>query len=582
MSTIDTTTDGSLVTTRPTRPQRYPANARWWSGDRLLAWLAGLLLVALVAVPIGMLAFASVRGPIGALPIQSRAYFTLDHYGDALLRVSSWRMAMDTGIYTVGAVVLALLFALSLAWLTERVRIPWPNLAAALVVLPFLFPPSSITSSWLSLFWPRSGSVNVFLRENVFDGLSRGPFDPATLPAMILGQALFITPIAYLIVAAALRNMNGSLEEMSAACGASPLTTVRRITLPMLIPALLTAGVLGVWFTMDWTDVPFDLGAIGAVRLFSVRLYFQTIGSVGGFPNFGGAAAHAMLTLLLLAAVFALYARLTRHSARYATVGITGARLSRWGVGRWTTPLLAVAVFYALAMWGAPLYNLASGAIDGGGGALTGVLTSGRFWSATANSMIVAFGSATLGTALVLLVAWVVVRTDNRVLRGPLDLLATAPLVVPGLLAASAFLLVYLVLDWLPLWGTHLGVLLALSYRLAIPYRLTNVGMRQVSRDMDDASATSGATPLVTLSRIIVPLLAPSIAASWIIFFVFAIRERTIIQYVAFQVRTFTTMGRVSSEPGAGAVADLLMILMVVAVVGGVGYLLRRWQRGVR
>jgi len=572
MSTIDK----SLVTKRPSR---HPAHARWWKSDRLIAWLAAALLFVLVAVPIGMLIFASFRGPIGALPIQSRAYFTFDHYSDALLRISSWRMAMETSIYTIGAVAVALGFALSLAWLTERIRIPAPNVVAALVVLPFLLPPSSITGSWLSLFWPRSGSVNVFLRENVLDGLSRGPFDPATLPAMILGQALFITPIAYLIVAAALRNMNGALEEMSAASGAGPLTTVRRITLPMLTPALLTAGVLGVWFTLDWTDVPFDLGAIGAVRLFSVRLYFQTVGSVGGFPNFGGAAAHAVLTLLLLFAVFAFYARLTRHSARYATVGIKGARLSRWPVGLWSIPLLVIAAFYALAMWVAPLYTLASGAINGGGTAFTAVLSSGKFWSAAANTMIVAVGSATLGTVLVLLVAWVVVRTDNRLLRRPLDLLATAPLVIPGLLAATAFLLVYLVLDWLPLWGTHLGITLALSYRLAIPYRLANVGMRQITRDMDDASATSGATPFVTLRRIVVPLLASSIAASWIIFFVFAIRERTIIQYIGFQVRTFTTMGRVSSAPGAEAAADLLMLAMVVAVVAGVAYALRRWQR---
>ena len=467
--------DEGLILTRPRGLGSSPRE-RWWRGERLLAWLTGSALALLVAVPIGMLAFASVRGPVGALPIQSRAYFTLDHYRDALLRVSSWQMALDTAVYVAGATAVALLFGLALAWLAVRAKIPAPNLLAALVVAPFLFPPSAITGGWLRLLRPRSGAVNVFLREHFFQDAASGPLDTANLPMLILGQGLFMVPITFLVLAAALRNLNGASEELSAASGGSPGATLRRVTIPLLLPAILTGAVLGVWFCLDWIDAPFDLGAIGAVHLLTIRLHFQTIGSVGGFPNFGGAAAHAVLTLLVLAALFFLYARWTRRG--YETIGAPGASPARRTRGPWMVPLLAAALFYLLAMWAAPGYNLASSVARGGTDAIAAAASSGRFWEAAANSLIAAAGSATLGTAVVLAVAWLVVRGPRSAGRGLMDALATAPLVVPGLLAASAFLLVYLWLDWLPLWGTHLGIILALSYRLAIPYRLTHSGRK--------------------------------------------------------------------------------------------------------
>ena len=119
-----------------------------------------------------------------------------------------------------------------------------------------------------------------------------------------------------------------------------------------------------------------------------------------------------------------------------------------------------------------------------------------------------------------------------------------------------------------------MGLIIALTYRLAVPYRLTNAGMRQITRDMDDASAASGAGPITTIRRVLLPMLAPTIASSLIIFFVFAVRERSIVEYVGYQVRTFTTIGRFSSTPGAPEVASLLALVMFVAIIALVRYLL--------
>ena len=545
------------------------------SFDKLMPWVVLLLVIFLIVIPVTMLVFASFRGPVGALPIQTRAYFTFDHYIDVIFRTATFRMALDTIVYLSIALIVSTFFGISLSWLTERLSIPKPNICAALVVLPFLLPPKLITASWMELFSSRSGSVNIFLREHIalFDNFTSGPIHMSNLLAMGIGQGLFLTPITFLIMAAAFRNMGNAFEEASFASGAGYSRTLRSITLPLLFPALFTTLVLGTWFTLDWTDVPFDFGAVGEVRLFSIKLYFQTIGSVGGFPNYGGAAAHGVLVFILLSALLVMFSRKSDNWRRYAVLDGANARNPRSAISLMCIPLISVAFFYSVATWGLPLYWLVDSLVDGGAAPFRVVLTSPRFWSVTFNSLVIAVGSATLGTMIVVGVAWVVLRSNTRILKTPLDLLTTAPLVLPGQLAALAFMLSFLVLDFLPLWGTHLGLIVALTFRLAIPYRLCNANLQQISKVLDEASYVSGGNFLATFRYILIPMLLPAITAAWTIFFIFAFREKNIVEYVGYGVRTFTTMGKLSGEAGWFAVATFLSILMMLSVLIIVRYI---------
>lgn len=554
-----------------------------------MPWVIALLVIFLIFVPVAMLLFASFRGPIGALPIQTRAYFTFDHYIDVLFRTATLRMAFETTTYLSFSLIVSMFFGTTLAWLTERISIPKPNIFAALFVLPFLLPPKLITGSWMDLFSSRSGSVNVFIREHIFlfENFTSGPIHTSNLMAMGLGQGLFLTPITFLIMAAAFRNMGNSFEEASFASGAGLSRTMRSITLPLLLPALFTAMILGVWFTLNWTDVPFDLGAVGEVRLFSIKLYFQTIGSVGGFPNYGGAAAHGVLVFILLSVLLIAFSKKSGNWRRYAVIDGSNARHPRSAIGVWGVLLISLATFYSIATWGMPLYWLFNALIAGGVEPFHVVLTTERFWAITFNSLLIAMGSATLGTIIVVGVAWVVLRSNSKILKTPLDLLTTMPLVLPGQLVALAFMLAFLVLDFLPLWGTHLGLVVAFTFRLAIPYRLCNANLQQISRVLDEASYVSGGNLFATFRYILIPMLLPAIVAAWTIFFIFAFREKNIVEYVGYGVRTFTTMGKLSGEAGWFAVATFLSILIMLSALILVRYVFLKlslrsgdWRRG--
>ena len=537
---------------------------RLLTGDKAVIALAVVSLLALVAVPIIMLIFTSVRGPVGRLPFEPDTVFTLDNFRRALRNPGALNILRDTVVYIGGSVGLAFVLGATLAWLVERTKIPFSGLMFTGVLLPFLFPPSTIVNIWLGLFFPRTGDFNVYLREHFFTGLETGPIDPFTMWFMVLGQGLLLTPIVFLLLSASLRNMNGTLEEASHVSGGGSLTTFRRITLPVLVPGVVTALVLAVWLTLDASDIPLSLGTRARAQLLNLRIIQAGTFSVGGVSV---AAAYAVLTMSFLFLLFIGYSRLTRQGAKYATVTAHARRAARQPLGWWSLPALVLSGVYFAAMWGIPVYGLVRGSIRGGLSAYGYVLGAGDFWQAVVNTLVIAGGSATIGTLVVVLVSWVVVRSKSGIWRHLLDLVATSSLVIPASLAAVAFLLIFLTAHYLPLYGTVLGLTIALSYRVAIPYRVSNVGMRQIGRDMEEASAASGATPLTTLRRVVLPLLAPTVAVSWAIFFIFNVREITIVRYLGGNVPVFNNLPAFGGPPGTRAATTVLTMVIVIGVL---------------
>lgn len=545
--------------------------------ERAMVWSAALALVVLVGVPIALLLFAAVRGPLGYLPFEQQAGFTADNFTTALTQPGLFSMVFDTGLYVGGAVLVALVIGFVLAWLVERTVLPLPNVLFGAVLVPFLVPPAVILNAWRSVLLPRTGDLNVFLRS-VFGGGEVGPIDPFNLPTMVIAQGLLLTPLVFLVIAATLRNLDATMEEAGRASGASGFSTLRRVTLPLIFPGMFTAAVLGIWLTLDSVDTPATFAAYGRLSLLNFRILGALTGNEGSV-GYGLAAAYAVLAMAPLALLFLAYAYVARRAQRFATITGLSVRARRLHLGRWAIPSAAFITLYLAAMWGLPGYSLLKGSFQAGFSGYAAVLSSSQFWEAAFNSGVVASGSATLGVVVVLLVAWTVVRLQRGWLAHVLDVLATAPIAVPALLAGLAFLLYYLTLNFLPLYGTLLGLTFALTFRLAIPYRITNVALRQIGREMEEASAASGASPITTLKRVTGPLLAPAIAISWIFFFLFAVRESTITQFVGPVAPTFRSVRSFADGPGTAQAANVLIIVMVLATVLLVRYVLFRRAR---
>ena len=539
--------------------------------------LSLVALVILVAIPISMLVFTAIRGPMDFLPFEASTFFTIGNFTAALSQDGLLRMVRDTGLYIGGAVLIAFVIGFTLAWLVERTNLPFHNVVFIGVLVPFLIPQRAILNAWLGLVLPRTGDLNILIRR-VFPIEDYGPLSPFNLPAMVIAQGLLLTPLVFLLMVATLRHMNGTMEEASRASGGSGWATVRHITMPLMFPGAFTAVVLAIWLTLDSNAVPSAFAGISRVSLLNFRIS-SALASFDGTSRYGLAAAYAVMTMVFLFVLFAVYAYTTRRSSRYATVTGAVTRTPRTRLGRWAVPAVLLVLLYLAAMWGVPVYNLIKGSLAAGLSGYASVLSNGRFWEAARNTGMIAMGSSSIGTIVVVLVSWTVVKSRTRLLKGGMDLLATSSLVVPALLAGVAFLLFYLSVNFLPLYGTVWGVTLALSYRLAIPYRLSNAAMRQIGADMEEASSVSGGSPMATLRRVTVPILAPTVAISWVIFFVFAVRESTLTRFLGFYEPAFNSVRGFSRDPGTGAAATVLTIVFALGTILLVRYLFLRRVR---
>jgi iron(III) transport system permease protein len=140
------------------------------------------------------------------------------------------------------------------------------------------------------------------------------------------------------------------------------------------------------------------------------------------------------------------------------------------------------------------------------------------------NSFVLGLGSSTVTMLLTAIIAWIVVRTKWRG-KGVLDFLAFSPIAMPGLVLGIAILWLYLILP-VPVYGT-LWILLIAYVTKYLPYgmRACSSSMLQIKKELEEASATSGAAWLHTFKRVVLPLLAPGFVAGWIYVITHSFRE---------------------------------------------------------
>ena len=254
--------------------------------------------IYLIAVPLAMLLFAAFRGPADYLPFEPGAHWTLEHvralFTDPLIYT---RILPDTLIFVAGTVLVVFAIGLGLAWLVERTDLPGREIWFSLILFPLLVPTPVLAIAWIFLMGPNAGWLNLAIRAALgLDG--SGPIDIFSMGGLILCQALASTPFVFLLLAATLRAMDPALEEASSTSGASPLTTFRRVTLPVLLPGLLAPLILITLITAEQFELPLIIGLPAKINVFSYRIYFE-LNPLSSLPNYGAAAALSLPFVVL-------------------------------------------------------------------------------------------------------------------------------------------------------------------------------------------------------------------------------------------------------------------------------------------
>ncbi|MBN9087004.1 MAG: iron ABC transporter permease [Reyranella sp.] len=558
------------ATAVPVARRRRRGQLGWVGG--IAVTFAALAALYLVMAPLLALLSTAFRGPSDLLPFEPGAHWTVDNLLEVYLGTNLLSTVLpSTAIFVLGSVVVTFFTAFTLAWLVERTDLPWRTTIFTVILFPLLVPGIVMAFAWTLLFAPNAGWVNVALRALL--GLEgNGPIDIFSMAGLILCQGIASVPFVFLLLGAAMRTMNPSLEEASSASGARPITTFFRVTLPVLRPGVLAPLILAILVALEQFEMPLIIGFPARINVFSTRLYFD-LNPEDELPAYGKAAAVALLFLVAAIALLLVYNHLIRRAERFVTVTGKGYRPTRYALGRWRVPALAFVGFYLLVAALLPAVVLvwtsfAGGSNDVGLDAYRTLLADNRFWPAVRNTFVVAGLSAGLITLIGALLAWQILRLRFPG-RAALDVVSFLSIGIPAVITGFAVMILHLTIP-IGIYGTVWILVLAYSYRLAVSTRLSRAALIQIHPELEEASIASGGRWLDTIGRVVLPLLAPSLMASFLLLFIVGFREFTIPMILQSQdnwVLSVIMWKLQSDRQTAQAAAVGTMILLFVAPV---------------
>lgn len=541
------------------------------------------ILVWFVLGPVTMLVVSSFRASEGRLPISPGVEWTLDNYIQVLSNPATYTVMWNTFLFAAGALVVSFALSITFAWLIERTDLPGRGVLFVVIIASIGLPNVIAGIAYALLLNPTNGLVNIFLRNLLgMDADGTGPLNAYTLPGMIFVQGITLVPITYLLVAAAFRAMDTAMEDAAATSGAPYRTVMRRITLPLLTPALLAALVYQFVSVIESFDIPLVLGLRGGVPVLSTTVFVETQPS-GGLPNYGLASSYALLLLVVAIGPLFLYNRVLGKGDRYATIGGHSYLPRRIRLGAWKIPALILSLGFifisfvlpALVMlWTSlqPFYAVPSAesiariSLD----AYVDVLTGPRLQRALVNTVILGVSTGLGAMFLGLLVSWILVRTKSK-LRFALDVLAFTPHAMPGVLIGLSVLLIYLILP-LPLYGTIWIIVVALGTQyISIATRLMSAGIAQIKNELEEAGAVSGAPWGAVIRRIVLPLVLPAFLNGFLLVFLLAIKNLT-LALILFSPESVVMSTLVwhywdlSADTASTAVVGTIMVLITLTL----------------
>lgn len=530
--------------------------------------LAGLVLGFLgifLLVPIGLVIYTAFVDETGTLTLGHFGNF----FGQSLLRESFF----NSLTVALSSVAFASLIAIPLAYLTVRFEFRGALLIQTLGVLPLIMPPF-VGAVALQLIFGRSGSVNLILNDwfgftvPIMDGLVGVTFV----------ESIHYFPFILLNLVAAMRNIDGSMEESAMNLGARGWRLFWRIIFPLSLPGYLAGAALVFVKVFDDLGTPL---VMGVTNMLAPQAYLR-ITSVGIEDPLGYVVSVIMIVFSILALWMAARVMQGRD---YASVQKGGGSLARRTLGGWTSVLAWGWIVFVLLVTLAPhvgillmsLSDVWSYSVLPDSFTLdhyATVFTESRpmIYNTLKYCTLAAGVDVVLGTAI----AYLIYRTRLPA-RQWLDYLASIALAIPGLVLAIGYLRMFkgvnVPFSDTPMVATWFLIMIAYAVR-RLPYALRScmAALQQVHISLEEAANSLGAGKVSTVRRVMVPLMMGGILAGFVTSFITAAVELSAtLLLTSAQSQAPMSYGiylYMQSVSGRGPGAALGVIAVAVVAVG--------------
>ena len=555
-----------VLTTRAGALPRWP----WGSG---LLWLLFAVTALIVFAPIVMV----LLGGFNVAAPGEGFRFGLDNWRRAWSDPTVWRALGNSILILVTRGLLGFLIAVPLAWLVARTNLPGAHWLEFGFWVSFFMPSLAAIQGWIFLLEQRTGLLNQGLR---LLPLGIPPLDVYSFWGIIWVHLMSQNVSAlFVLLVLGFRNMDASLEEAAHVCGASRLSTVRQITLPLTRPMLAMLVILAIIRGLQSYEVEQVLGQPVGIDVYSTLVVKMLASEPPRIPEGTALSTFVLICLVPLIVLQRWYV----GRRQYTT--ITGKmRAGPVDLGRFRWPAFGLVAGLLLLMTLVPFISVVAGSLMRRWGYFAiaspftlqhwqRVLADSTFIASLTNTLLLGVLSGIVSALVVFFVAYVLVRTTFPA-RGTLDFLSWLPWAIPGVLLSLGLVALVLMLPPLRLlYGSLLLLIIAVVlFRFPLGVHFVKSGLMQVSKELEEASTVCGTGWLTTQRRITVPILLPMLVAVALMTFVTAVNEVSgVVLLASTDTRTLSllSLGYLSGsfpEKESAAVVTTIMILLCVGV----------------
>ena len=546
-----------------------------------IKWIVILIVVAfLVIFEVIPLSYLLIRSlfPKGSFSLESfKRVYTYDLNWTALINT-----LVISGLTTLFGVILAF----PLAFLVGRTDMYGKKFFRTLFVTTYMVPPYVGAMAWLRLLNPNAGVLNKFLMQ-MFN-LPKAPFNIYTVGGIVWVLTCFYYPYAFITISRAMEKMDPSLEEASKISGASPIKTLMTITIPMMTPSIIAAGLLVFVASASAFGIPSIIGAPGQIYTVTTRIIdFVHIGSDEGLND-----AMVLAVFLMVIANIVLYiTTFVIGKRQYITMSGKSTRPNIVELGKWRMPITVIISIFSFFVVILPFVTVALTSFTVNMGkpislsnmsmsAWNKVFSRASILSSTKNSIIAGLAAAFFGIMISCIMAYLLQRTNVKGKRIP-DFLITLGSGTPSVTIALALIISMSGKFKINIYNTLTIMIIAYMIKYMLMGMRTVVSaMSQVHPSLEEAAQISGANWLRMLKDVTLPLIGASIVAGFFLIFMPSFYELTMstllyssnTKTIGYELYIYQTY---HSQQVASALATAILLFVII-----VNYLLNKLTKG--
>lgn len=507
--------------------------------------------------------------------------FNLADVAQILQKHETYEALLNSLILSGGVTVTGTIIGTLFAWLVTRTDLPFKRAMKLLFLVPFMLPAFIGALAWKMLLSPRAGYINrLFMDVFGFDGPL---FDIYSYAGIILVETMYLFPFVFIQVSGALERMDPTLEESARISGADLFTITRKITIPLVMPSILSGALLIMLYSMAHFGTVAVLGVETGIYNIPTLIYEKIHQSAGSFESIRTATVLATVLVATAALILWLQNKVL-NKGRYQIIAGKSFRPSELKLRGLRIPILIFCLIYigltivlptvtiflvgGLKTYGLP-FSLENLTWENYRHILfEWDLTRGSIW----NSVSLGLTAALITMFAGVIISYVIVKMKVRG-KGILEFLGMLPFSVPGSVIALGVILAWSGKFGVNLYNTVWIILIAYIARyMAFSLKANSAALEQVHDSLVEAARAAGATMGQALRDIVIPLVRPGMMAAFFLIFLPALRELTVsVLLYGPTTRTIGVAIYTLNEDGetvySAALAGIALIIIVTGEV---------------